>query len=145
MTLLLPKRIAEGRVAALLGQAEDIARRMREGDGTVGWRGEPSLELCYDHDRKVYCAVHRDREGKPYIAASSPTCDAQLLVALARADMANDDVFARIRREQEAVERAEQAEFDERIEAANEKGRWAMRRDTGWDTRGQFAGWTKGT
>lgn len=145
MGLQVVKRIGEGSLVSLetdtIADARDCKRRLREGDGTIGLEGDPDLKLYFDDASKTWVVIHHTQLSEPYVVARHTRPDTELLVKVAAADGRHHDVLGDVRRHNEALERAQAQAWEDRLD--NElvpKARWAMRRDIGWDTRGQHVG-----
>lgn len=130
-------RLQDGSLAEVDSDVLAIGRRLQEGDATLGWPGDPELSLCFDHDRQEWAVVHRDLTGSPYVVATGPTCDENLVRKVVAADNRLRDVAAEIDRRNAKVD----AEYERRHEDFLDnhmvpKLQWAYRRDSGWDTPG---------
>lgn len=144
MGIRVIQRLGDGSLGEVDSDVLGIGRRIQEGDGTLGWVGKPDMELCFDHDSDTWVVVDRDAHGDRYIAVRHHTCDENLIRKLVAADPTKHDVFAEVRAQKLAAEAAAAKAWDDQLD--NDlipKARWAMRRDTGWDTRGQHSGYRK--
>jgi len=143
--ILLATGLGSGRIAPIdAGNAIDIGTRIRDGDPTLGWEGDPNLSLCYDHDHGDWVVTHVDLTGRPYIAVTHDRCDVTLILKLIASDNQRTNPWEDVRKAREAAELRLAAELDEQLSDINQKARWAIRRDIGWDTRGQFVGFSGG-
>lgn len=130
--------------ASIDADVRDIERRIREGDATVGWLGDDTLELAlaFPVDRKgrpiqdknarpEFQVWGRDARGTKYIALKWPTADVSLLRKLAELDPRTHDrmaelIAAEAKREQDAADKA----ADQRREVID-KLHWAILKDMG--------------
>lgn len=86
--------LPDGTQALVTGEAQDIAARVKHGDPTLGWEGDPDMTVCvapYQHlatGRVVYkfevWAI--DAHHQPYVAVTSDTCGPELIRQLVHAD-----------------------------------------------------------
>lgn len=138
-------RLQDGSLANVDSDVLAVGRRLQEGDATLGWPGDPSLSLCFDHDRKVWCAVHVDKAGLPYVVADHPTCDAGLIAKVVFADNQLHDVAAAIDRANARVEAERAWEWNDWLDNHYiPKSRALLRRDQGVDTKGVFTSFARG-
>lgn len=140
----------DGTRAIVTGDVIDIGRRINEGDPTVGWEGDPTMALVIDDEpyqtdpdgRPVYPLIPNlrygwfevwgtDAHGEAYLAASSPTCDQNLLKALAdghwKRGSAHDRIVAENTRRAQAIAKEKAAEREE----IADKLAFALHRDLG--------------
>lgn len=63
----------------------DVGRRLRDGDPTLGWEGDPSMSLCVNQHTGMFEVWARDHEGQgePYLAGSWAYCDNRVITAMA--------------------------------------------------------------
>lgn len=131
--------LPDGNRAEVDSDVLGIARRLQEGDPSLNWPGEPSLALCYDHDHQRFEVWHTARDQRPYRVTHHPTCDAELIRKVVAADHTlGEDAFARALRENGEAAREAQRQWDDWVDNhIVPKSRFALRRDDGFDTRGQ--------
>lgn len=130
-------QLPDGRVAEVDTDVLGIARRLNEGDPTLGWPGDPDLGLVWNEIDRVFEVWHTSVTGEAYKVCDHHRCDADLIRKVVQADNRHASVFDRIRRENERIDREREAYWDDWH--ANHwvpKARWALRRDAGWDTPG---------
>lgn len=63
-----------------------IARRVKEGDPTLNWRGDPDMELCFNPHLRRFEVIGIDAHGRPFVAAHAEGVTPKLLVDLAMND-----------------------------------------------------------
>jgi hypothetical protein len=108
----------------------DIDRRIKEGDES-GWRGDPSMYLCYDQRTGRFEVWGTDRGGRKYIAASHHACDQTLLTKLVMGDPTKNDVIGRVFAENAKLKAEQDAKVkDRQLEIADKIG-FAIRTDLG--------------
>lgn len=115
----------EGKVL-VEGAVTDTIRRLKDGDGTFGWEGDPNMEVCVDLETGLYDVWTLGLDGEPaLVAAGKPYCDGRLIEDVIRADTRRFDVLARIDAKNASVKKAhdekaadERAEFADRLHLA---------------------------
>ena len=123
-------RIANGRVW-VDSSVGDIDYRIKHGDATLGWRGDPSMFLMLHPVTGHYEVWGTDRAGNQYMCCSHPFCDVTLIKKLVDGDPTRNDVIGRILADNEKLKKdREDAERDKRLEVADKLG-WAIRQDFG--------------
>lgn len=104
------------------GEAQDIVRRVREGDPTKGWEGDATMRVFvqpYEGQisgqvRYLFEVWGLDAHREPYLACVSETCGPELIEKLVAGDTRKRDVFGSIMARQakyEADKAAERSEF----------------------------------
>lgn len=58
----------------------EIGRRIREGDGTLGWGGDPVAALTFNPRNAMFEVIGRDLYGRAYVMASHRKCDERLIM-----------------------------------------------------------------
>lgn len=119
----------------LPGEAAAIADRVRQGDPTVGWRGDPGMDT-YVSDRHGVAQVWSfDARGTRYCAAqvplSEPGWQHTLLKKLRDGDWQNPDTIRDIFAANDANTRRQAAERAERCGAAADHVIYEFRRAVG--------------
>lgn len=122
----------------LILPADDVVRiadRVREGDPTVGWQGDPTMDTYLDEATATATVFGFDRHGDRYIAAQVSVHDPgwrhELLRKLHAGDWRRPDTVDRQVKLVEDQMRARQAQTDELADEKAEKLAWAIRRDAG--------------
>lgn len=105
--LFLPSSYAQRTVIGRGEDVNDITRSVQDGDATVGWRGDSSMDV-YREGSQVH-AMGFDARGTRYIAATVQLADSDwrrtLLIKLRDGDWQREDtLFDRINKEREAKE-----------------------------------------
>jgi hypothetical protein len=111
----------------------DIGRRLREGDGTVGWAGDPGLTLSFDERIQHFVVTRYD----PYTGREldvtywAPPLTTGLLIRLREADThrAGNDPVARMIAADEAYEADEAERFAGQTREVAERLVHALRKD----------------
>lgn len=95
----------------------DIDRRIKEGDATCLWGGDPRMYLCFSYVTKRYEVWRLGEDNKPRILNSWPSneLDARVLVWLAQHDMRHHDLQAEVDAHNARVE-ADRMELLENLE-----------------------------
>lgn len=104
------------------GEAQDIVRRVRDGDPTKGWEGDPTMRVFAQpyqgsisgEVRYFFEVWGLDAHNEPYLACVSETCGPELVEKLVAGDTRKRDVFGDIMARQakyEADKAAERSEF----------------------------------
>lgn len=120
----------------------DIGRRLHQGDATVGWLGDPTLEVRIGvevdrHDRPIpggeqmFEVWGRDERGAPYVCLRWPRCDASMLRALAERDTRVHDMVALYEKHSRLREKEQADKLAEIQGAAADKAYWAIKQDLG--------------
>jgi len=124
------------------GEVNDIARRLHEGDATVGWQGDPELEirLAFPVDGKgdpipgqppEFQVWGVNSRGEEVCALSWPRCDASLLRKLAEMDPRRRDAFSEWERLEAARIRDEERQYRDSLEAFADKVQFGIMKDLG--------------
>ena len=128
-------RLPDGRLAQVDTDVLGIARRLTDGDATLGWPGDPDLGLVWNEIDRRFEVWHTSKTGEAYIVCSHDRCDADLVRKVVAADNQHASVFDLVRRENERLDAENQRRADDwLVNHWAPKARWALRRDTGWDT-----------
>lgn len=128
--------------ATLTAADTDLVRRVREGDATIGWTGDPTFEVTLavpvDHlgrpleDRTPIVEVWgMDLHGAPYVALRWPRLDVSLLRRLVEIDGRIADPMERIRRQNEAARRQREASAAEHRADVADRLHHALTKDLG--------------
>lgn len=133
MSIGVPHTNADGQRIMVDSDVLDIDRRLREGDGTLGWAGDPGLSL--EFDRRINQFVVRRRDPDTGFEADITYWPAPLttglLIRLRDADThrAGNDPVARMFAADAAFEADEAARFGEQTHEAAERLVHALRQD----------------
>lgn len=120
----------------------DIGRRLHQGDATLGWLGDDTLEIrmSVEGDRNgrpvkggqtMFEVWGRHPNGDPYVCLRWPRFDESLLRALAERDTRTQNMRERFEREVMQQEARRAAAAKERFDDLADKAQWALRKDTG--------------
>ncbi len=123
--------LPDGTRVAVEGQVLETLRALKEGDGILGWEGDPNMEIFLDMASGTYDVWTLDNQGEPYMALSRPYCDQRLVVDVLAADTRRRDVAGSVMAHNKRVEAAAKADFAAQVEEHAEKLQWALRRDIG--------------
>lgn len=133
------------------GDVADIGRRLVEGDATMGWRGDPTMQIHFalpvdlagrplPGGVGVFEVWALDARREPYLVLTADRCDAEILRRVARA--ANRDPVADAVKDRARREARKEAEFREHVGAYGDKLHFALTQDVGQHygglTRRQF-------
>lgn len=121
--------LPDGSQALVTGEAQDIASRVKHGDPTLGWEGDPDMTVCvapYLNTKTgrvelIFEVWAIDAERKPYVAITSPTCGPELIRRLVHSDVRRRDVVGEAIKANERKERAEAADRSARHEEMADK------------------------
>lgn len=119
-----------GGMVELTEDVLDIGRRIREGDES-GWRGDPSMKLCWNPMTQKYEVVGIDATGSEYLAASHDTCDHTLLVKLVAGDPRKHNVVYEVIEANRKLREGQEAADREKAREIADKLQWAIRKDLG--------------
>jgi len=108
--------LPDGGKVLVEGEAQDVVRRVREGDPTKGWEGDPTMRVVlqpYEGLRSgevvyLFEVWGVDAHGEPYLAMQSPTCGPELIERLVAGDTTRRDVIG------EAIERQRKREAEKK-------------------------------
>ena len=137
MSLLSPHQLPSGRrILVDSGEADDLQKRLTDGDPTWGWEGDPelTLTLAEDPDGNWWWEVwSMDTHNQPYRCVRgpentrlNPNAILQLLVA---ADNRKSDPLGAIEANNAALRRDQERREDEQIEDLGDRLYSALRRD----------------
>jgi hypothetical protein len=135
--LILPRHLPDGSISYEEARP-DIGERIRDGDATLGWLGDPLLTLVctptFESGGVPRWEVWRKHpEGEPSLVASKVgTLEAdQLIRMLAAHDTRTHDVVGELLARNDARTEASKAAFREGNEERADKLAWALGRDLG--------------
>lgn len=127
--------------ASVDADVSDIGRRLHEGDPTVGWLGDDTLEirLAVEVDSKDrptggeshFVVMGRDQRGNEYICLRWPRCDVSMLRALAERDTRTQNMVAIYEQHARKAEAEKAEKIRQQFEEIGDKAQWALRRDIG--------------
>lgn len=123
----------------LPGDALDIVDRVHQGDPTVGWRGDPSVDVYTDDQSQTAAAYGFDRSGHRYLMCVvniGPGWQHEMLRRLRDGDWQNDDQYERIVRANRQVDEANDYAREQRIGEASEHAAFTLKRLLGSDIGG---------
>lgn len=108
------------------GGVTDTLRRLRFGDGILGWEGDPNIHLFVDTSTGLYDVWSLDDAGQPMLVVGDRSyCDQRLVEDVIRSDTRRFDVVGRVaaknaRREaqDDAKRKAEIAEVADKMHLA---------------------------
>lgn len=153
-SLTVASRTADGRRAIIDGDVLEIDRRLKEGDPTVGWSGDPGLWLEWDRLTETFVVCRRDPDTgmEADVTRWKPPLTVGLLIRLRDGDTrrAGNDPMAAIDAANEAHERDLDREFEAKTDETAARFAHAMKRsgvDVGYSQRTSFSGtglWTPG-
>jgi len=124
MPIYAQARLPDGRDVRIDADVLDIGRKLREGEPTLGWGGDPAASLVFNEDRNCFEVLGQDLMGRTYVMASHPKCDERLLVkcrdghwskAKDIIDRLVDDQAARYQQAQDALSEAIREEYAPRL------------------------------
>jgi hypothetical protein len=131
MSIALPEGYIEVPVTVL-----DIDRRLRDGDPTMGWRGDPTFQLVFNQQTRGFEVWGRDGRGVDYVVLYADHVSPRILADLAASDWQRGKQVIR-----DVIDRADKGQKDReyRLEQtrreASEKFAWhvaeAFRQETG--------------
>jgi hypothetical protein len=88
--------LPDGTNLVVEGDVHDIARRLHEGDPTLGWAGDPNLLLFLNVATGMFEVWAPDAHLEPYLAVAHPRCDASLIRRLVDADNRRETAYDRV-------------------------------------------------
>lgn len=136
--------LPDGGHVVVEGECQDIVRRIRDGDPTKGWEGDPSMRVFvspYESLTDGHVEYHFevwgiDRHGEPYLAVSHPTGGPELIDKLIRSDTRRRDVIADAMKAQEALDAEKRRKMGEVHEEMADKLAFALQ----GENAGHFGG-----
>lgn len=118
--LSVPTTSPDGRRMMVESDVLALDARIKNGDGTVGWAGDPGMWLEFDQIADVFIVCRHDPNtgGVEDVLRYAPPLDVGLLIKLRDGDThrAGNDPVARMLAEEAKRERDEQDEFETYIE-----------------------------
>lgn len=119
------------------GEAQDIVRRVREGDPTKGWEGDPNMRVVlqpYEGVRShevVYLFEFwtTDAHGELYLAMQSPTCGPEVIERLVAGDTTKRDVIGEAMERQRKAQAEQKRTLMERLDECADKLAFALQGD----------------
>lgn len=113
-----------------------IAERVKRGDPTVGWRGDPTMDVVLD-ERSGTVEVHAfDSHGERYVACTvdvnaDPGWRYTILKRLTEWDPRRVNVIDKFSAEQEAAEKLKDHRARHQLEERADRLAWGLRRTIG--------------
>lgn len=116
--LILPSSYQSRSVIGRGEDVNDITRSVQDGDMTVGWRGDPQMDVYREGSEvKVYGF---DAQGERYIAATVNMVDSDwrrtLLTKLRDGDWQRDDFLTNLNEKNAAIQRDADRQANDKIE-----------------------------
>lgn len=113
-----------------------VADRIKHGDASIGWRGDPSMDCYYNTDTETVQVFGWDGRGDQYIAAEViPAYDQgwrhTLLKKLKDGDWQDPGLVQRRMDWMAEPQRAKEAKLEEWQAEHAERMAWALRKDLG--------------
>lgn len=109
-------RLPDGTDVDIAADVLDIGRKVREGEPTLGWEGDPLASLVWNPDLDVFEVLGKDLYGETYVMASHTHCDERLLVKCRDGHWSKaKSIVDRMLNRQEARFQANQAKINEAI------------------------------
>lgn len=129
--------LPDGGQVLVTGEAQDIVRRVREGDPTKGWEGDSSMRVTVSPYEGQFSGEVRwlfevwavDNHGEPYLCVQSETCGPELIEKLVRADTRRRDVIAEAMAAQDKAQADRKAAMAERHEDIADRLAFALQGD----------------
>ena len=126
--------LPDGSKVVATGEAQDIVRRVRDGDPTKGWEGDPSMRVFVQpYEGQISGEVRYffevwgiDAHGEPYLACTSETCGPELIEKLVAGDTRKRDPFAAIRERMEKAEKDRKQALSEHHEEMADRLAFAL-------------------
>lgn len=113
----------------MVGDMFALDDRIKNGDATMGWRGDPSMGIFVDKKSGRFEVWGIDRGGNGYLAASHHVLDQTLLRKLADGDPRHHDVVQGVLDHNARLEAAREARNADLKAELADKVQWAIRRD----------------
>lgn len=123
--------LPDGTTVTVTGDVCDIADRLRNGDPTLGWDGDPDLLLFYNTGTDRFEVWAPDERMEPYLAVSHPRCDASLIRRVADADNRRRTAVDRVTDANTKAQADAEAARAERFDEVADKLHHALRQDLG--------------
>lgn len=133
--LLLPRELPDGSV--VFADAEDsqaIGYRLRNGDATLGWPGDPALSLVRNTTKDRWEVWRTHEDGTKSIVghrAGTRLPGNELILSIRDHDTRLVDVLGGIERQNDELAAKRDARFREKTGDAGDKLAWALGRDLG--------------
>lgn len=140
----------DGTSIVATGDVVDIGRRLREGDPTCGWPGDPSMGLFVDMEEQVTDAEGRpvwppmanpyfgwfevwgiDAHREPYMIGRYPTCTQEILKRMAERHWSRGNAADRVIAEAQRRDAEAREERRERNEEMLDRMHFGLMRDNG--------------
>lgn len=129
--------LPDGGRVVVEGEAQDIARRVREGDPTKGWAGDPDMRVFVVPYEGVRSGEVRfmfefwtlDAHRNPYLALASETCGPEVIDRLILGDTTRRDVIGDALRRQAKFEAEQKLALGERHEEMADRLAFALLRE----------------
>lgn len=114
------------------GGVTDTLRRLRFGDGLLGWEGDPNIHLFVDTGTGLYDVWTLDEAGNPALVVGDRAyCDQRLIEDVIRSDTRRFDVLDRIAKKNERRQAHDDAERHAQMAELADKLHFALMHDLG--------------
>jgi hypothetical protein len=114
------------------GAATDTLRKLREGDGLLGWEGDPNMQLFVDTGTGLWDVWTLDARGDPaLVVAGCPYPDQRLVERVILADTRRFDVAGRVLEHNHQLDDAKRKERQAESEERADRLHHALLRDIG--------------
>lgn len=132
-SLILPRELPNGSVEwAAADDSQEIGRRLREGDATLGWPGDPDLTLVRNTVKGRWEVWRRHEDGSASIVmqrSGDRLPGTGLICAVRDHDTRLVDVLGDIDRHNDALDAARRERARAQTEDAADKLAWALGKD----------------
>lgn len=120
MNLAVPHTNPDGQRVLVDQDVLDIDRRLKHGDPTLGWAGDPGLWLEFDQVAEVFVVMYRTRDGREIVVTRyAPPLDSGLIRRLVEADTerrGGNDPVGKMLANDDRLERSRAAALDDFID-----------------------------
>lgn len=131
--LLLPRELPDGSIVYTDDvDSQAIGYRLRNGDATLGWPGDPALALVRNTVKDRWEVWRHHEDGSKSIVghrAGTRLPGNELILSIRDHDTRLVDVLAGVERQNDELERRREQRFREQTGEAGDKLAWALGRD----------------
>ena len=114
------------------GSVLETVRRLKQGDGILGWEGDPDMEVFVDTSTGLFDVWTLDARGEPTLVVSeAPYADQRLIERVIRADGRRFDIAGRVLEHNRRVDAQRRAQRQAANEERADKLHHALLRDIG--------------